>query len=236
MNDLIRFVTRNPILLIIIVGWVLSAIASARRTAQKQAAQRQARGERNREMGASPQARAPGAGPPPRSSEDIASAIRRAMGLDTSQPVEPQPQRRVETRPQPRVMDYDEMPQRARVDYDEMPQRVRVEYDPTTRRGRADGEGPAPRRSLRQEMADKDDVRRQEDRVQLDSRRVDLGGRVRDRHLELHVRGGDMRAHRRRPIRRVIDLSRPAQAFVAGEVFGKPVSLRDGWIGASLAT
>ncbi|MGE0145380.1 MAG: hypothetical protein AB7I19_18785, partial [Planctomycetota bacterium] len=56
----------------------------------------------------------------------------------------------------------------------------------------------------------------------------DVGAGMRNRKLEIHIgSSGDRRAHRRRELHRVLDLTRPATVFLAAEVFGKPLALRD---------
>ncbi len=84
MRDLLRFLFENPILLFIVVAWIAGAIGNAVKAARKQQRQQQpAPPVRTRPA-------APQAGP--RTADEVAAEIRRALGLDPPQaPPRPAP-------------------------------------------------------------------------------------------------------------------------------------------------
>lgn len=212
MRELIRFLTGNPVILLVLVIWILGAIGSMRQAIAKARAEAAKRGQRGTMAPPAGADRMPSMRRGPKSAEEIAAEIRRAMRLDPTptKPAEPEAARR----PAPR--EVAPPPTSRRIDYDELPQRPMVDDTPG-----------APRRTLVQELEEKDRRAAEDHLGKLADRKVDLGGSVRDRKLDLHVKGADRRAHRRRPSARILDLNRPASVFLAGEVFGRPLALRD---------
>lgn len=95
MSPLLRFLFDNPILIFILVAWVVGAIGNAAKAAKK---------AQQRQGGTPPRARPPAARPAsgPRSAEEVAAEIRRALGLDPT-PTPPQPRPPVRVEPQPVV-------------------------------------------------------------------------------------------------------------------------------------
>lgn len=228
MPPILRWIFENPILLIILVGWILSAVASARQAAQKRAAQAPSRPPaQDRELlRPTPPRRA--AVPPasaPQSTEQIAEAIRRAMGLETIRaPQAPSPPPPQQQRPQrqPRV-DYDELVRQEERSYEEVTERRPRSYDEIAgSRPVVSYDEARPVRRLVDELKKKADADREEK-----SKRATPGAEMSSRKLGSHIGGPALRAHRRRPAHRILDLSRPASAFVAAEIFGQPVGFRE---------
>lgn len=243
MRDLFEALLRNPIILVFLAAWLFSAIAAIRKQAAQQKKRREAtmRGDQPTSVAQAMQrdANRPAPPPPPRqvqspppprsgSAEEIAEAIRRAMGLPPSrtaptktaakpEPIAPRRMVIEATEADAKRIDYDELPQRAAVSFDDRAPRKVVVYD--------DRSG---RRTLVQELEDKRTAEQDTRRQREEQRRSDVGADMRGRRLEVHIgAAGDRRAHRRRDLHRVLDLTRPATVFLAGEVFGKPLALRD---------
>jgi len=128
MRDLIEFFSRNPIILIFVIGWIFSAVASARQATRQREARRQAgepeptvltpqqqqQQQQSRQRPMLDPRQRPVAGPnsAPRSPEEIADAIRRAMGLEV-------PRRDVPPVPAPSATTPKPAPSVRRIDYDE---------------------------------------------------------------------------------------------------------------------
>lgn len=102
MQQFLRFLFENPILILILVGWLFSALAGAASKAAKRQAQPRSRPEfdalREKQRQAD-QARAPSGESPRRTPDDIARDLREMLGLDPGptrapQPAEDQPVRR----------------------------------------------------------------------------------------------------------------------------------------------
>jgi type II secretory pathway pseudopilin PulG len=242
MRDLIEALLRNPIILVFLAAWLFSAVAAIRKQAAQQKKRREAtlRGEQSSQMAQAMQREANRPAPPPPrqvqsptpprsgSAEEIAEAIRRAMGLPPSrtaptktaakpEPVAPRRAAIEATEADAKRIDYDELPQRAAASFDDRAPRKAVVYDDRS-----------VRRTLVEELEDKQKADAEARRARDAQRRSDVGAELRGRKLEIHIGGvADRRARRRREIHRVLDLTRPATVFLAGEVFGKPLALRD---------
>lgn len=212
MRELIRFLTGNPVILLVLVVWILGIIGSMRQAIAKARAEAEKRNQRGTMAPPAASERSPTARRDVKTAEEIAAEIRRAMGLDPSGAARPKPA----ATPRPAPRELAPQPATRRIDYDELPRRPQVDDTPG-----------APRRTLVQELEEKARRAAQEHLGKLADRKVDLGGSVRERKLDLHVKGADRRAHRRRPSTRILDLTRPASVFLAGEVFGRPLALRD---------
>lgn len=218
MNPLLRFLLDNPLLLLLIAGWVFGAVANAAKAAKR----RQGGG------GASPSPRqeprsAPTAGP--RTEDDVAREIRRALGLDP--PAAP-PAQRAEPRAEPRpVAPPIVRPEPVRLPPTPRSQPVRpqpVRPQPSAARG---GERPPTpvvpttnRRKIEvhvdphvgQEMQRRSAVRPS---TAQDRGLGELGGRVEHRSDARRLAGSRYRPQ---------DLR---QAIVLTEVLGPPLAMRD---------
>lgn len=223
MPPFLRWIIENPILLIFLVGWILSAVASARQAAQKRAAQATPPAPRQDRELTRPTPPRRVAVPPasaPQSTEQIAEAIRRAMGLETPRapqaPPPPRPQR-------PARVDYDEVVRREERSYEEVAERRPRSYDEIAgSRPVVSYDEARPVRRLVDELQKKAEAERE-----AKSKRATPGAEMSSRKLGSHIGGPALRAHRRRPAHRILDLSRPASAFVAAEIFGSPVGFRE---------
>lgn len=110
MNQILRFLFDNPILILILVGWLFSALAGAATKAAKRQAQGQPRGQarprpefdavrdRQRQEQAAmaqqaqaEQAQKPGDTSRPRTPDDIARELRRMLGLESGPERQPAP-------------------------------------------------------------------------------------------------------------------------------------------------
>lgn len=232
MPSLLRWIFDNPIILIFVIGWILSAVASARQAAQRRAAQRPS-GPDTAPSGPvtmpSPSARTtrPAVETKP-SAEEIAAAIRRAMGLEPATPARPTPAAHkpaTPASPPPRgePIDYDEAIEPEERSYEEAPQRRAVSYDEVVSERKVYSyEEGRPVRRLVDELANKAAAAK----VEL-AKRETPGAKLSARLLTTRLASGDSRARRRRDAHRILDLARPASAFLAAEVFGPPVALRD---------
>lgn len=230
MPDFIRWLLNEPIVLLILIGWIFSMIGGvvqrAARKAQQERAREQGSGSRPRQATTGPARR----GPDP---EEIAREIRRAMGLEREQP-KPRP------RPAPQTTRAEAAGRGIggaagprRVDYDELPRPEPVSFDERSRTRRAVSDEARGRRSLRDEMAVRDiemAAREQKQTVlgSLAQRDAHLGEGVLGRKPTGRMRGAKPEA-RRRPAhhaRGLLNLARPASAIVAMEVLGPPIALR----------
>jgi hypothetical protein len=211
--EFIRWIFENPLILLILVGWIISMIGNA----VTKAARKQARGQRRRAgpgpggpaqpdraepARPRPQARRPGAPSSGPSPEEIAREIRRVMGLEVEEP-QPEPRRPAPPPPEP------------------------VEIVPDR-----------PRTSLAEELVAKDEQRARHLGA-LEARRSDLGAGIRDRHLrelEVHIGARERRARRgRRAVRspsRALRLDPIISTLVGLEVLGRPVALREARAGS----
>lgn len=212
--DLIR---SNP-WLILVIFWGISSLGGVMQKAAKKAEQQRKRqaGRRSAEtegMQAPSRREVSAPGPQQRpqrerpSADDIAAEIRRAMGQRAEQDEErPQPVRRAAPTPPPI-----------------RPEPVQVEV--VTER----------RKSLSEEMDEKEAKgkrdRAREDREReihlgrLEGRDAHLGERISERHIRPEFAGKRTAGSVRRGTP-LVDLSRPAAAFVSMEVFGPPVGMR----------
>ena len=196
MPDILRWLFEQPLLLLLLIAWIFSALGGV-----MQRVARRAQAEARRAADAT-DAGADAAQPHPgrRDADEIAREIRRAMGLEPPAPPQPRPPlpqrepRAVETAvPQHprRAVDHGEAERRRTVDHDRRPPRLVIVPDEV-----------APRRSVRPPLNAGDIAR-----AAADARLVAPGAR-------------------RRRTRTMLDLSRPAAALVAAEVLGPPLALR----------
>ena|SRR5688572_11842266 len=115
MRELIDFVLQHPILLLLLVAWLVSGLASAASKSARRAQEQQQRHQR-RERAAQARPAAPAA---PQSAEDIARQLRQMLGLET-EPARPQaappPMREFDTEDEAEAAGEEEGPRHAEPD------------------------------------------------------------------------------------------------------------------------
>jgi hypothetical protein len=234
LRDFLRFLTENPILLVILIGWIASMIGGAVRRA--------AEGQQRRGGAARPPR------PPAKSAEEIAAELRRMIGVE-------------EPAKSPAELAAERAARRAQRDAElAEAERRRVERSgrPPVE---ADVEAERAARRQRQQAERAEAERRRQERAQAAARaegRAPAAKPLADRQVgtlrqgleaasdaprfdvsRLGTLGGTARAPdapparapivRRRPAahrRRRLDLSDPAHAFMLAEVLGPPLALR----------
>lgn len=216
MRQFLDLLLNNPLILILVAGWLLSSLGSLGAKAARKAAEQQKRQLRKREervdeaalpsaapTTASPSAQAAPQAPAPQrnvpDADEIAAEIRKLMGIEREEPPKParaevQPAPRVEPAPEPRPKPAPAPPRPEPVFVDVVDTPVRAER---------------PSAHMPSELMPSES---------LPSR---AHGPV--------VRSGVPSAPRaKRAAGSLLDLSNPAAAFVAAEVLGPPRAQR-GW-------
>lgn len=218
MPDILQRLLQEPIILLILATWIISMLGNvmqkaARRAQQQRAEQRRAPDPRQVGGGTTASRR-----PDP---DDIAREIRRAMGLERDRPASRPPPVPEEAGTgaggarAPRSAGHVEQAPERRASFDERRQRPTIVVDDAR-----------PRRTLRQELAERDA------KAAADLARQGVADRI--LITQIGMPGSTIReiGGARRRGRGLLDLSRPAAAIVAMEVLGKPIALRDRPIGA----
>ncbi|MEO0481524.1 MAG: hypothetical protein AAF196_18795 [Planctomycetota bacterium] len=231
---LIDFIIENPWILLIVVSWLVSAFGGIMQRAAKKAAEQQQKAARKADGGS---ADAP-------DQIDPAVAARRVEEvLERRREVE---QRRLE---QARARQERQAVRRVEA----QATRSGVPTGGSSPRGPVASPIPTPppmpvevvkdrRTTLSEELALKEAERRRRTAAQDLARDAHLGDNVRGRHLEIHAADGRVASRAEAPssgtargrssaMRSLVNLDRPARAFISMEVFGAPVGMRDRPIG-----